>query len=163
MIHSRMIVDSNWIANDVSTWATTSGLTTPSYAQPLTATPWSALTPGSSPFTFNSIAYDVRSFSCKVDQNPDRVQVVGQTGTTWIQPTIREITIDVEVVHNGTGLIADTKTMTARSATMNLNSTTNQLTFTDMYLEKYDEDVSADDTSIKTVSYSGYAAAVVCR
>jgi Phage tail tube protein len=154
-------VDSNWIANNISTWATTSGFTTPTFASALNATPWSSVTTGANPFTFNTLTYDVRNFSCKVDQNPDRVQVVGQTGTNWIQPTTREITVDVEIVYKDTALIADTKTMTARAASFNLNSTgPKQLSFTDMYLEAYDEKVSADDTSIKTISYTGFAASV---
>jgi len=151
-------VDSNWIANDISTWATTAGFTTPTYASALSATPWSSIGTGASPFTFNSVTYDVRNFSCKVDQNPDRVQVVGQTGTNWIQATTREITVDVEIVYKDTTLIGDTKTMTARTASFQLNSTgPKTLSFVNMYLEAYDETVSADDTSIKTISYSGFA------
>lgn len=152
-------VDSSWIANNISTWATTSGIPgTPTYAGALSATPWAATTTGASPLTFNSVSYDVRNFSVKVSQNPDRVQVVGQSQTTWIVNTIREIAIDVDVVYKDTTLIADTKTLTPRAMTFQLNSTgPTTLTFTNVYLEAYDQTVSADDTKATVISYNGFA------
>ena len=154
-------VESNWIANTLSDWSTTNGFTTPTYATTLTATPWSSTTTGAEPFTFNSNNYDVRSFSCKVDHKPDRVQVVGQTGTTWVQQMTRDVTLNVSIVYKDTVVMADVKTLTPRTASMTLNSTGPiKLSFTDMYLEAYDETVSAESTEAKTVSYSGYAASV---
>ena len=156
-----VVVDSDWIASSISDWATTSGLTTPTFASAMTATPWTSTATGASPLTFNSVQYDVRNFSTTINQNPDRVQVVGQSQTTWVQPTIREITIDMDVVYKDTTLQADTKTLTPRTMTMQLNSTgPKTLTYTDVYLESYDETVSADDTSAKVVSYTGFAQAV---
>lgn len=152
-----VMVDSDWIANNIASWVTTSPFTTPTYATALTAVPWSAVTAGA--FTFNAVPYDVRNFSCKIDHNPDRVQVVGQAGTTWIQQTTREISIDVDIVYKDTTLQADTKTLTARAASFVLNTVGPvTLSLTDVYLESYDETVSADSTDAKTVSYSGYAA-----
>lgn len=154
-------VDSTWIASTISDWVTTSPFTTPTYATALSAVPWASTTTGASPFVFNSVALDVRSFSCKINHNPDRVQVVGQSQTTWIQQTTREISIDVEVVYKDTTLQADTKSLTPRVATFQLNSVgPTTLTFTDLYLESYDETVSAESTSAKTVKYSGTAAQV---
>jgi Phage tail tube protein len=154
-----VMIDSDWIANDIAAWVTTSPFTTPTYASAITAVPWSAVNAGA--FTFNGVAYDVRNFSVKIDHNPDRVQVVGQSATTWIQQTTREISIDVDIVYKDTTLQADTKSLTARAATFVLNTVgPTTLTFTDMYLESYDETVSADSTDAKTVSYSGYAASV---
>lgn len=156
-----VMVDSNWIANSISPWVTTSPFTTPTYSTALTATPWSAVTTGASPLTFNSQSYDVRSFTCSINQNPDRVQVVGQAQTTWIQQTTRDISIDMEVVYKDTTIQSDVITLTPRVMTFQLNSVgPTTLTFTDVYLESYNEDVSADSTSAKTVSYAGYAANV---
>lgn len=156
-----VLVDSNWIASTISDWATTSGLTGAVYASALSAVPWSTVTTGINPLTFNSQTYDVRSFKCAINHNPDRVQVVGQTQTTWVNPTTREISIDMDVVWKDTTLQADTKTLTARSATFQINSTTPTiLTFTDMYLESYDETVDAESTDAKVTSYSGFAASV---
>lgn len=152
-------VDSQWIANNISTWATTSGFTTPSFATPLTATPWTSVNAGA--FTWNAQSYDVRNFKCTISQNPDRVFVVGQSQTTWVIPTIREIAIDVDIVYKDTVVQADVKTLTARTASFVINTTgPTTLNFTDAYLEAYDETVSADDTKAKTVSYSGFAASV---
>lgn len=155
-------VDSNWIANDIATWVTTSPFTTPTYAVPLTAVPWSSVTTGASPLTWGGTSFDVRNFSCSINHNPDRVQVVGQTQTTWIQTTTREITIDMDVVFKDTTIQADVKTLTPKVLTFTLNSVgPTTLTFTDAYLESYDETVDAGSTESKTVSYSGFAASVV--
>lgn len=154
-------VDSDWIANDISNWSTTSGLTTPTYATALTATPWSTVTTGANPLSWNSQNYDVRNFSCTINQNPDRIQVVGQTGTTWIQPTIREITFEMDVVWKDTTLQTDAKSHTPRTMTFNLNSVgPTTLTFTEAQIEDYDETVSADSTEAKVTTYSGYAKSV---
>lgn len=152
-------VESDWIANSISDWVTASPFTTPTYATVLTATPWSSV--GAGQVTFNSVAYDVRNFTTKIDQNPDRVQVIGQSQTTWIQQTTRDISIDMDVVYKDTALQADTKSLTARSLVFPLNvAAPATLTYTDVYLESYDETVDAGSTDAKTVSYSGYAASV---
>jgi|SRR5215831_6667347 len=158
-------VDSNWIANSISDWSTTSGLTGATFASALTATPWSPVNTGASPFTWDTGGtpkpYDVRSFKCGINHNPDRIQVVGQSQTTWINPTTREISLDMDVVWKDTSLQADTKTLTARNMTMQINSVTpTTLTFTDAYLESYDETVDAESTDAKVTSYSGFAASV---
>lgn len=154
-------VDSDWIASTISDWSTTSGLTTPTYASALTQTPWSTVTTGANPLTWNAVTYDVRNFSCTVNQNPDRVMVLGDTSTRWVQPTIREITFDMDVVWKDTTLQADAKSHTPRSMSFNLNSTgPKTLTFTDATIESYDETVSADSTEAKVTSYSGYAGTV---
>jgi hypothetical protein len=157
-----VVIDSQWIANSISNWATTSGFTTPTFATPLTTqVPWTSVNTGASPFTFNSVTYDIRSFKATINQNPDRVVLVGQSATSAVIPTIREISIDVDVIYKDTTLQSDAQTLTARTASMQINSVgPTKLNFTDMYLEKYDETVSADDTKAKTVSYSGFAASV---
>lgn len=155
-------VDSDWIASTVSDWVTAHGLTTPTFAPALTATPWSTVTTGTSPMTWNAVTYDVRNFSMTVNQNSDRVQVVGQTSTTWVQPTIREITFTMDVVWKDTTLQADTKSHTPRTMVFQLNSTGPiTLTFTEAVLEEYDETVSAESTEAKVVTYSGYAKSVI--
>jgi Phage tail tube protein len=156
-----VIVESEWIASTLSDWATTSGLTTPTFAPALTATPWSTVTTGTSPMVWNSLSYDVRNFSCTISQNPDRVQVIGQTSTTWVQATIREIEFEMDVVWKDTTLQADTKSHTPRTMTFQLNSTgPTILTFTEATLEEYEEPVSADSTDAKVITYTGYAKSV---
>lgn len=153
-----VMVESDWIANSISDWSLTHGLTTPTFASALTSTPWSTVTTGANPLTWNSVQYDVRNFSVTVNQNPDRIQVVGQTQTTWIQATIREITFTMDVVWKDTTLQADTKSHTPRTMTFQVNSTgPTTLTFTEATLEEYDESVSADSTEAKVVTYTGYA------
>ena len=157
-----VMVDSDWIANSISAWVTTSPFTTPTYATALTATPWSSVIAGA--FTWDTAGtpkvFDVRNFSCTINHNPDRVQVVGQAQTSWIQQTTRDITVSVDIVYKDTTAQADTISFTPRNATMVINNTPVTLTFTDLYLESYDETVNADSTDAKTVSYSGYAANV---
>ncbi len=153
-------IDSDWIANSISDWITASPFTTPSYAAPITTVPWSSVTTGASPLTWGGTSFDVRNFSCTINHNPDRVQVVGQSQTTWIQQTTREISIDMDVVFKDTTIQADVKTLTPKVLTFQLNTAPSTLTFTDAYLESYDETVDAESTEAKTVSYSGYAASV---
>lgn len=156
-----VMVESTWIASTISDWSTTAGLTTPTYAPALTATPWSTVTTGVNPLTWNSQTYDVRSFECTISQNPDQVQVVGQTATTWVQPTIREIEFEMEVVWKDTTLQADAKSHTPRTMTFQLNSTgPTTLTFTEAAIEEYDETVSAEETEAKVTAYTGYAKSV---
>lgn len=157
-----VVIDSQWIANSIAQWQTTSGFTSPTFATPLTTqVPWTSTTTGASPFTWNALNYDVRSFKCTINQNPDRVILVGQSATSAVIPTIREITLDVDIVYKDTTLQSDAQTLTARTASMKINSVgPTTLNFTDAYLEAYDETVSADDTKAKTVSYSGFAASV---
>lgn len=155
-------VESDWIANQIATWVTTSPFTTPSYAAALTATPWSSVTTGTSPLSFNSQTYDVRNFSTKIDHNPDRVQIVGQSQTTWIQQTTRDISLSMDVVYKDTVIMADVKTLTPRALVFTLNSSpSSTLTYTNAYLEAYDESVDANSTDAKTVSYTGFAENVV--
>lgn len=157
-----VVVDSDWIANDIATWVTTSPFTTPTYASPITTVPWSAVDTGATPLSWGGTSYDVRNFSFTVNHNPDRVQVIGQSQTTWIQQTTREITIDMDVVFKDTSLQGDVKTLTPRVLIFTLNSISpTTLTFTDAYLESYDETVDAESTDAKVVSYSGFAASVV--
>ena len=155
-------VDSDWIASTISDWATTAGLTTPTYAPTLTATPWSTVTTGTNPLTWNATPYDVRNFSVTVNQNPDQVMVLGDTSTRWVQPTIREIEFEMDVVWKDTTLQADAKSHTPRTMVFQLNSTGPvTLTFTEAQIEEYDETVSAEATEAKVTSYSGYAKSVI--
>lgn len=155
-------VDADWIASTISDWATTSGLTTPTFAPALTATPWSTVTTGTNPLTWNALPYDVRNFSVTVNQNPDQVMVLGDTSTRWVQPTIREITFNMDVVYKDTALQADAKSHTPRTMVFQLNSTGPiTLTFTEAQIEEYDETVSAESTEAKVISYSGYAKALI--
>lgn len=156
-----VLVESTWIASTISDWSTTAGLTTPTYAPALTATPWSTVTTGVNPLTWNSQVYDVRSFEVTVSQNPDQVQVVGDTATRWVQPTIREIEFVMEVVWKDTTLQADAKSHTPRTMTFQLNSTgPTILTFTEAQIEEYDETVAADETEAKVTEYTGYAKSI---
>lgn len=66
----------------------------------------------------------------------------------------------MDVVFKDTTIQADVKTLTPKVLTFQLNTAPSTLTFTDAYLESYDETVDAESTEAKTVSYSGYAASV---
>jgi hypothetical protein len=151
-----VMIDSDWIANDIATWVTTSPFTTPTYASALTAVPWSSVNCGT--ITWGGPAYDVRNFTTTINHNPDRVQVVGQSQTTWIQQTTRDITFSFDVVFKDTTLQADARTLTARALTFVLNTVgPTTLSYTNAYIEQFDETVSSDSTDAKTVSYSGFA------
>lgn len=153
-------VSQTWIANDIPLPTTTHGLTTPTFASAITATPWTGITAGSKALTFNSVDYVLRSFSCTISHNTDQFQPLGEANVFATIPTIRDISGSFDVVHSGTALQADAEAVTPRSATFKL-STDTRLAFTDMYLTSYNETISATATEAKTISYNFVAKSVV--
>ena len=153
-------VSQSWIANDINIPSIVSGLTTPTFASAITASPWTGLTAGSNSMTHNGNDYVLRSFSCTVNHNTDQIQPIGESNVFATIPTIRDITGSFDVLHEDNNLSTDTEAVTPRDATVRL-STDTKMTFTDMYLTSYNETISATATEAKTLSYSFVAKSVV--
>lgn len=168
---SLVTVGSHWMALSISDWSTSHGLTgTPTFAPALTATPWATNETGSQPVRFLDISsgtsYDVRRFSCAVNHNTTRTQIMDQLNSVRIDSDIRDITLDVAIVFKDTQVSQTVKTFAGQDITVNLNltgSTLTSLDFTDVFLDKYDETVNAEDRQVKVVSYSGTAASLLLR
>jgi hypothetical protein len=160
-------VNSEWFAASISDWNASHGLSgTPVFGSALTTVPWSALTTGPSPLTFNGLSYDIDNFSCTINHNTERVHPLTTNNATRIDPRIRDITIEVDIVYKNNVISQDVKTLTPRSMIMSLHNESGDITtveFEDVYLESYDETVNAESTDAKVISYTGYATEALIR
>ena len=160
-------VNSEWFATSINDWSASHGLSgTPVFGSALTTVPWSALTTGPSPLTFNGLSYDIDNFSCTINHNTERVHPLTTNNATRIDPRIRDITIEVDIVYKNNIISQDVKTLTPRSMIMNLHNESGDITtveFEDVYLESYDETVNAESTDAKVISYTGYATEALIR
>jgi hypothetical protein len=162
-----IMIESQWSALTISDWSSSHGLTgTPVFASDdIITAPWSAITTGANPLTFNSQSYDIRHFSVTINHNPERLHVLApnasETATKRIDPKSRDITLEMDIVFKNSNLSQDTKTFTAREMSMRLEESSNViLNFSDVFLESYDETVAADSTEAKVISYTGFANSV---
>jgi hypothetical protein len=161
-----IMIESQWSALTISDWSSSHGLTgTPTFASDIITAPWSAVTTGANPLTFNSQSYDIRHFSVTINHNPQRLHVLApnasETATKRIDANSRDITLEMDIVFKNSNLSQDTKTFTAREMSMRLEESSNViLNFSDVFLESYDETVAADSTEAKVISYIGFASSV---
>jgi hypothetical protein len=153
----------SFVAKEATTPSTTHGLTTPVFATNPTAIPWTNLSGGVNPLKIgvaaSEVAVDTPSFSCSVTHNLERVKPNGQTDVKFVEPTLRDVTFEFDTWHKDTTLIADQKSLTARSMLYNLSSN-RRLVFTDAFLESLGMSDATSATTPKIESYTGTAKAV---
>lgn len=126
----------NWICQNITVGASSSGLTTPTFASADTGTPWIGSTGASNPFTHNSNNYDVDNFTIDIGRNLDAIQPNGASQITFLQATNYDCTGSFDVLRKNTTLWTDMQAHTARTATYTLNSASSKtLTITNMRLE----------------------------
>lgn len=150
------------LAQKINTPATSfvlaGGTGTPIYCAPNVGAPWSGLNGGSAPLTINALSYDTVTFKVAVNNNIDKVKPLGETFYKFLDPTNRDTMVDFEIVFKDVVSYGDMKTLTARNATMSINSATSTaIGLTNLYLEKYASPDSPTVNKIKTATYSGRA------
>lgn len=146
----------NFICQNITTPSTSNGLTTPSFAPSNTTTPLIGENAGPNPFTINSVNYDLQRLRLSFSRNLDPVRTVGTGQIQFLVPTIREIDIDFEILHKDTATIADTKTLTARTASMVLNSVgPKTFSLTELTCSRYENELDAEATEVMKASFSG--------
>jgi hypothetical protein len=167
-----VFVGSSWMALSVSDWALSHDLTgTPTFAPALTTVPWTANNTGTSPLKFidlgpvgaGGLSYDVRAFSAMINHNTERISILDQLNTVRINPGVRDIEITVDIVYKDNKVSQSAKTITSQQIEMQLHadeSVITVLTFSGVFLERYNETVDAEIKDAKVVSYSGTASAV---
>lgn len=170
---NSITIDISNEAVDVSITYTVSEIPVPNMTDPvnpavtrasdITAAPWTGLSGGASSITWNAIAYKLRAFSTTINQNVDEVQAIGDALVFAAFPTIREITFNFDVIHTDNTISTDARAVTARAMSVKLHSTLAKLTYVDAYAVSYNEEISATDTSVKTISYQGRAQSVKCE
>lgn len=147
---------------NITTPSTSHGLTTPTFAGVINTAPWSNVNGGSQPFKINALGYDLSRFKMSVSTGLDTVQPIGETLTKFIEPTLRTITIDMDMYVQDTVTLADVKSLTARSAVYTLDTTApTTLTMTNLQLNKYSSVDSATSANIKKASFAGQCTSVV--
>jgi hypothetical protein len=159
---TSVMVTHTLVAKNISTPATTyPGTGTPTYAATDVGSPWTGISGGSLPLTINSLNYDVTRFRVAVNQNLDKVKPNGETQLKFLEATNRDISVDMDMVVKDTVSLADTKTLTARTASYTMNSgTSSQISLTNLYLEKFTSADSPTANKIKMASFSGSAQSV---
>ena len=159
---TAVMVTQTMIGKNIATPSSTyPGTGTPTYAAADVGTPWTGLTGGSLPLTINSNNFDVTRFRVSVTQNLDKVKPNGETVIKFLEPTNRDIAVDMDMVVQNTTTLADVKTLTARTASYTLNSATStQISLTNLYLEKYSSSDSPTQNKVKMASFSGVAQSV---
>jgi hypothetical protein len=162
-------INSDWTASSISDWSPSHDLLTPVFASALTSIPWASTSTGGRPLIFTDLdnkSYDIRNFSCSIDHNIIRRQILDQSYTLRIDPTVRDINIEMDILYQDNDISEIVKTFSSQEIKMQLNfdQGTGQavtLTFTDLQLEAYDETIDSTSTEAKIVSYSGSAASVL--
>lgn len=146
---------------NMSTPSSAHGLTTPTFAGAIAAAPWTNINGGSLPLTINALTYDCARFKISVGTNLDTVQPIGETILKFLEPTIRTISVDFDMYVKDTATLADTKALTARTATYSLDTgSTTVINMTNLQLNKYSSTDSATSANIKKASFSGQCTSV---
>lgn len=159
----------SYIAKEITTPSTTLGLGTPVFGTNPTLIPWTNLSSGANPFSWNGTTVDTPSWSCSVTNNIERVKVNGDINVKFTEPTLRDITFEFDTFHKDTTLIADQKgsgaTWNGRPMVYKLTGPSSgvRLAFTDAYLESLEMADATGDTTPKIESYTGTAKTIVCE
>lgn len=151
-----IMITHNFICQNITAPSTSNGLTTPTFAPNNTDPPLIGENAGANPFTINSVTYPLQRLRLSFSRNLDPVRTVGTGIIEFLVPTIREIDIDFEILHKDTAVTADTKTLTARTASMVLNSVgPKQFSLTELTCSRYENELDAEATEVMKASYSG--------
>ena len=150
-------VTQSFLAREATTPVITAngGLTTPSFAANPTGKPWTGLTGGADPFTYNAVAWDTPRFNAECAWNLDPGQPNGQELIKFLDPTNKDVNIDFDVWQKDTTFIADLKLGIERALSYKLNSTgPKTLTVTNFVNETYslDEDSESNETTMEPAS-----------
>jgi hypothetical protein len=153
-------VNSSWLCRQITTPATSSGLTTPGFKikSDLTGRPWTHLENGTNPLTINAVTYPCTQFHINWNNNIAVDQVNGQDLVDQLTQGNRDITGDFTVVVGNTVLEADLNVnpMPARSGTYVLNSTatTSTITLTNLSVTQTSPALKAGDSNTYKIQYN---------
>ncbi len=139
--------DMTWICKEITTPATSHGLTSPTFVSIPTASPLTHTDAGADPFTWNSVATPERRFSTTITRDMAVMSVNGNNTITYAKPSSRRIEFNVDVFVKNTTLITDFKAKTARAATYKFSSSPSKtLTYSNCVLTGWSSARSAATT-----------------
>lgn len=167
-------IRARWAALSITDWSAEHGLTGSPTFDTLSADsiPWSSIDTGNNPLKFLDLGgpgqeYDIRNIIIVINHNILRRQIFDQDYSVRIDPTIRDITINFDIVYKDNEISETVKTFQQQQLTLQLNRTTAAiidriiLTFEGVLLHTYEEVVNANERRrIKTVHYTGTANSV---
>jgi hypothetical protein len=126
------------VGRDIAAEASSSGLTTPTYASAYGGTMWGHTGLAASGFTWNSVVYDHRKFSITCNHDLALTESNGDPEILFSKVAGRKITASIDVYKKDTVLRADHKAGTLRSASMSVNGyQPSLLSFTNARINKY--------------------------
>lgn len=157
----NITITQGFLCQDITTPATSHGLTTPTFASADTAAPWVGPTSGSNPLTHNALNYDVDRFVFEVSYNLDAIKPNGSTQIQFLVPTNCIVTGEFDALHKSDVLETDMKALTARAMSYNLNSTgPKTATFTNAVIIGMDRGHVATENSARRDTYKFEAESV---
>lgn len=162
---ARGVVETNFnaISRTVAKPITTAdgGLTTPTYATPTTAAPWTHATGGASgqPLVIDSVNYPCYAFSVTVQNSMDAVQIDGSTFIEALEPTVKNVTVSFEViVGKDLELDDDIETFVADGAAYQLNATgPKKINLTNLQMTNKTAEWGSGETTVDRMVFAGTA------
>ncbi len=162
-----LVVTQNFICQDITTPSTAHGLGASTvFAANFSGTPLCSTDTGVNPLIINGQNFDCIRFKTSVSRNLDARRVIGGiSGGTgkikYLVSTTRDIDVEFDLIYLDTTTLADVKTLTARTASMQINSTGPKiLSFTKLQLESTEFELSAESNELFMRSFSGFAETV---
>lgn len=156
-----VFVVQNFLCREITAWANAHGLTTPTFASADTAKPWVGKDSGANPLTINSNNYDTPRFKVTVQWNMQLITPNGETKAKFIEPTNRDIFVELDTWLKDNVLHQDAKALTARSASYVLNATgPKTLTLGNLYLNRRTNNVNPTANEHQIESFAGTAESI---
>lgn len=162
---ARGVVETNFnaISRAVLKPVTTAngGLTTPTYATPTSAAPWTHATGGgaSQPLVIDGVNYPCYAFSVTAQNSLDAVEVDGSYFIEALEPTVKNVTVSFEVITGkDLNLDDDIETFVADAANYQLNSTgPKNIALTNLQLTNKTMEWGSAETRVDTLVFAGTA------
>lgn len=154
-------ISANMISREIKKPITTAlgGLTTPTFATPTTADPYTHNEGGgaSVPLVIDSIYYPSKACSITINNNMDGVDINGSKFIEALEPTIKGVTVSFEILKGkDLNLEDDIETFVADSASLLLTSG-KTATLTNLNMTNLTDDFNSASTSASTLVFAGTA------
>ncbi|HTH22993.1 MAG TPA: phage tail tube protein [Nitrososphaeraceae archaeon] len=135
---------------------TNAGLTTPTFATPMTGKPWVGRDGGVDAFVYDGTTWDTPRLSCEIAWNLDPGQPIGHDLIKFLDPTNKDCNVDFDVWQKDTTFIADLKSENRVDIEYTLNSASSAvITITNFGNETYSLEEDADSNETTTEPSSG--------
>ncbi|MHB8565728.1 MAG: phage tail tube protein [Nitrososphaerales archaeon] len=142
-------------AQSMQPYTTTDPTGSGSHASDPGTSPWIFTDPGASGITIGGTAYDIQDATVSFNRNAQRVDVIGQSTSKYIVPSVRDITFDITVMLEATSNYSALLNNTSQSIVLPLKSGTSTLTLSNAFFKKQGKSIQTK--AIIFEKYSGLA------